>query len=172
MRLHWAHCSNIWVHAGSFLLAFLHINVCYSRRTMPMFATSNLSCRQIASLPKARRWRSLPASTFEACSAQASCNPRGCIFGSEMPSTRATRVFKQLDDIPRWIFKEDLPARSRFGDFTAECCSRAAQLVDHTVEIFRNDHESAPPARLGISSCLASATGARGVDKEVQVLKR
>jgi len=64
-----------------------------------------------------------------------------------------------------------LPPRSCLGDFTAEACSRFAQVVDHAVEILRHDHESTPSARLGITPCLASAAGTRRVDEEVQILK-
>src|SRR5688572_6830298 len=80
-------------------------------------------------------------------------------------------VFEQLDDIPGWILKQDLPPSSCLGNFTAEACSRFAQLVDRAVEILRHDHESTPPARLGITPCLPSAAGTRRVEKEVQILQ-
>src|SRR5688500_5512912 len=93
-------------------------------------------------------WRSSSSKASEAHRHAVGLSDRGRALFRPKSLVFLLLELEQFDQITRRIFQEPGAARSRLADVAPEFGPSAAQPGDETIDVFRDDHEPVPPARL------------------------
>jgi hypothetical protein len=101
---------------------------------------------------------------------QRSLNPSRSLVGLRV--TVCPFEFKQLNDVARWIFKQNCPARTAITDLPAERRVGRAQPIEQGIQRRGNDHEPIPPAWLRITAGLTTASRTWGAEIQRKVIAK